>query len=143
MTLIAIFIGALLVLGIAAYALGNLNRKKQGNTPTEEDAPAPRTDMECCGQHAVCERDSLLAGVSRKIEYYDDDELDRFRGTPSDGYNDEEADAFREVLYTMQPDDVPGWVRSLQLRGVSLPDGVKDEIILIVDDLRAHPVPKS
>ena len=143
MTLIAIFIGALLVLGIAAYALGNLNRKKQGDTPTEEDAPAPCTDMECCGQHAVCERDSLLAGVSRKIEYYDDEELDRFRGTPSDGYNDEEADAFREVLYTMQPDDVPGWVRSLQLRGVSLPDGVKDEIILIVDDLRAHPVPKS
>ena len=43
----------------------------------------------------------------------------------------------------MRPDDVPGWVRSLQLRGVSLPDGVKDEIILIVDDLRAHPVPKS
>ena len=93
MTLIAIFIGALLVLGIAAYA--------------------------------------------------DDEELDRFRGTPSDGYNDEDADAFREVLYTMRPDDVPGWVRSLQLRGVSLPDGVKDEIILIVDDLRAHPVPKS
>ncbi len=143
MTLIAIFIGALLVLGIAAYALGNLNRKRQGDTPTEEDKPAPRTDMECCGQHAVCERDSLLAGVSRKIEYYDDEELDRFRGTPSDGYNDEDADAFREVLYTMRPDDVPGWVRSLQLRGVSLPDGVKDEIILIVDDLRAHPVPKS
>ena len=88
MTLIAIFIGALLVLGIAAYALGNLNRKKQGDTPTEEDAPAPRTDMECCGQHAVCERDSLLAGVSRKIEYYDDEELDRFRGTSSEGYND-------------------------------------------------------
>ena len=143
MTLIAIFIGALLVLGIAAYALGNLNRKKQGDTPTEEDAPAPRTAMESCGQPAVCERDSLLAGVSRKIEYYDDEELDRFRGTPSDGYKDEDADAFREVLYTMRPDDVPGWVRSLQLRGVSLPAGVKDEIILIVDDLRAHPVPKS
>ena len=33
-------------------------------------------DVECCGQHEVCERDSLLAAVSKKIEYYDDEELD-------------------------------------------------------------------
>ena len=25
-------------------------------------------DVECCGQHEVCERDSLLAAVSKKIE---------------------------------------------------------------------------
>ena len=33
-----------------------------------------------CGQHEICEKESLLAAVSKKVEYYDDEELDRFRG---------------------------------------------------------------
>ena len=142
-----ILIVSLIVLAVVAAVAGvirNRHLRKQVESGELEAMPETvQVDSECCGQHEVCEKESLLAAVSKKIEYYDDEELDRFRGTPSDGYNDEDADAFREVLYTMRPDDVPGWVRSLQLRGVSLPDGVKDEIILIVDDLRAHPVPKS
>ena len=35
-------------------------------------------DAECCGQHEVCEKESLLAAVSKKIEYYDDEELDKY-----------------------------------------------------------------
>ena len=140
MTLLLVICTTLLLTGIVLYAI--YRPRAQSRRP-QSTADTDRDKGECCGQHAVCERDSLLAAASREIIYYDDEELDRFRGTPSDGYNDEDADAFREVLYTMRPDDVPGWVRSLQLRGVSLPDSVKDEIILIVDDLRAHPVPKS
>ena len=34
--------------------------------------------------HETCEKDSLLAAVSKDIEYYDDEELDRFRGVASD-----------------------------------------------------------
>ena len=45
--------------------------------------------MECCGQHEVCEKDSLLAAVSKEIEYYNDEELDRYRGTASSDYTDE------------------------------------------------------
>ena len=40
-------------------------------------------DPECCGMHETCEKDSLLAAVSKEIEYYDDEELDRFRGVSS------------------------------------------------------------
>jgi len=43
----------------------------------------------------------------------------------------------REVLYTLREEEVPGWVRSLQLRDIALPDGLKDELLLIVGDLRA------
>lgn len=98
--------------------------------------PAPNRPDGCCGQHEVCEKESLLAAVSKEIEYYDDEELDAFRGRPSDGYDEEETDRFREVLYTMRTDEVAGWVRSLQLRGVAVPDGLKDEIILIVGERR-------
>jgi hypothetical protein len=72
-------------------------------------------DAECCGQHEICEKESLLAAVSKKIEYYDDEELDRFRGRPSNGYNEEEVEEFREIMYTCKEDEVAGWSRSLQL----------------------------
>lgn len=93
-------------------------------------------DMECCGQHETCEKDSLLAAVSRDIEYYNDEELDRFRGVASDEYEEEEVEEFREVLYTMKDTEVAGWVRSLQLRAVELPDAIKDEVFLVVGERR-------
>lgn len=36
----------------------------------------------------------------------------------------------------MKDDEVAGWARSLQLRGVELPDDVKDEVFLIVGERR-------
>ncbi len=103
-----------------------------GEDPTQVN-PA---DMECCGQHEVCEKDSLLAALSKNIEYYNDEELDRFRGKDGGDYTSEEADEFRDVLYTMRSDEVAGWVRSLQLRMIALPDEVKDEVFLIVGERR-------
>lgn len=94
-------------------------------------------DMECCGQHETCEKESLLAALSKEIEYYNDEELDRFRGLPADQYEEADVEEFREVLYTMREDEVAGWVRSLQLRAIELPDALKDEVFLIVGELRS------
>lgn len=131
-----ILIIGIVVLGVVSLLLGYLhNRKRERDgEPIEEETVIP--DNECCGQHEVCEKDSLLAGISKKIEYYNDEELDRFRGKTSDSYSQEEADEFREVLYTMQENEVAGWCRSLQLRGIELPDQLKDEVFLIVGEIR-------
>lgn len=51
----------------------------------------------------------MLAAVSKKIEYYDDEELDQFIGKEANAYTDEETNQFRDVLYTMQDIDVAGW----------------------------------
>ena len=93
-------------------------------------------DMECCGQHEVCEKESLLSAISKEIEYYNDEELDRFQGREGDEYSEEEVEEFREVLYTMKETEVAGWVRSLQLRAVELPNEVKDEVVMIVGERR-------
>lgn len=90
----------------------------------------------CCGQHEVCEKDSLLAAVSKEIEYYDDEELDRFATRESDSYTDAEIEEFDEVFSTLRSEDVAGWVRSLQLRGINLPDALKDDVILVVGERR-------
>ena len=42
----------------------------------------------------------------------------------------------RRILYTMREDEVAGWVRSLQLRQVELPDELKDEVFLIIGERR-------
>ena len=91
-------------------------------------------DFTCCGQHEVCEKTRFL--TLPEIEYYEDEELDRFRGRSSGDYTEEETEEFREVLLTMRPDEVTGWLQSLQLRGVELPDGVKDDVLMIVDEQR-------
>lgn len=123
--------------GLAAGYVYNLNiRRKIERGELKEAPPVVTVDGECCGQHAVCEKESLLAAVSKQIEYYDDEELDRFKGHPSDTYVSEEIDEFRDILYSMQETDVAGWVRSLQLRGVNLPDEIKDEVFLIVGERR-------
>lgn len=96
-------------------------------------------DMECCGQHEMCEKESLLAAVSKQIEYYDDEELDAYRGIQADAYTPEQIEQFRDVLYTMEETEVAGWVRSLMLRSVELPDELKDEVFLIVGERRMSP----
>ena len=104
-----------------------------------EPGPAPQVPDECCGQHEVCERDSLLAAVSEKIEYFDDEELDAYAGRPADAYTESETEIFRDVLLSLLPDDVAPWARSLQLRGIELPAPVREELLLIVGENRiAH-----
>lgn len=135
-----ILIIALLALAVFAALIGWIrNQKLQQQIERGEIEAMPQVtpvDMECCGQHEVCEKESLLAAVSKKIEYYDDEELDRYIGTPPDGYTPEQEDEFRDVFYTMREDDVAGWVRSLQLRGIALPNALKDEVFLIVGERR-------
>ena len=94
-------------------------------------------DSECCGQHEVCEKESLLAAVSNGIEYYDDEQLDAYIGTAPEHYTPEEEEQFRDILYTMRDEEVAGWVRSLQLRGIALPNALKDEVYLIIGERRS------
>lgn len=134
---------SILLIGIIAAAAHRIRARhfqkmvEQGKI-NEEDIPSTLNpvDMECCGQHEICEKDSLLAAVSKQIEYYNDEELDRFRGREGDEFTTEETEEFREVLYTMRSEEVAGWVRSLQLRQVNLPDEIKDEVFLIVGERR-------
>ncbi len=131
----------IILLGIFAAIAGYIrNRRLQRMLERGEITEIPEAkeidDSECCGQHEICEKESLLAAVSKQIEYYDDEELDRFKDVRSDEYKEEEVEEFREVLYTLQDTEVAGWLRSLQLRRINLPDTLKDEAFLIVGERR-------
>lgn len=126
-----IILGAIVAVG-AACLLYELYCRRSGKAAEVQ----PAADGECCGQHAVCERDSLLAAMSEKIEYFDDEELDAYAGRDAANYSESESEEFRSVLLTLLPDDVAPWARSLQLRGIELPADVRDELLLIVGENR-------
>lgn len=86
----------------------------------------------CCGRHLICEK-SLSPMPGDKIVYYEDEELDRFEGRADTDYSPEEIEEFREVMTTMLPSDLPGWVRSLQLRRIAIPVELRDELFLLLD----------
>ena len=131
---------ALFVFALCIGAIRNWWYQKKVDRGEIEELPSIQKiqDMECCGQHEVCEKESLLAAVSKQIEYYEDEHLDAYRGRNSDEYTEEEVEEFQEVLFTMRNDEVAGWIRSLQLRGVALPDELKDDVIMIVNERRSQ-----
>ena len=135
-----ILIISLVLLGAIALIAGIIRNKrlekKIEKGELDRMPEVKEVDAECCGQHEVCERDSLLAAVSKKIEYYDDEELDQFIGRPGNAYTEKETDMFRDVLYTTLDVEVAGWICSLQLRGIELPDDLKDEVFLIIGERR-------
>jgi hypothetical protein len=105
----------------------------------EAEADAAEIDSEvCCGMHITCEKDSLLADVSEQIDYFDDEELDRFAGRAADDYKPEEIEEFRDVLLTLIPEDIAPWARSIQLRGIQLPTEVREELLMIVAEARKN-----
>lgn len=125
---------------IVALTLSNYLQRRKGNTKPRKATP-PSIDLGgsgCCGAHEVCERDSLIAAFEDKPEYFDDEELDRFAHREADAYNDNEADEFREVFYSVLDEEKPRWIRSLCMREISLPDQLKDEVLMIVNELRTQ-----
>ena len=134
MIVVILILLAIICLGVVAAIL-----QKSYNWKIEEkkEQSASIQSLDgCCGAHEICEKESLLAAVSKNIEYYDDEELDRFKGYSSNSYSSGEVQEFADVLYTLRSEEVAGWVRSLQLREIVLPDQLKDEIVMIVGERR-------
>lgn len=133
MTAALIILASIVIVGALCLLYELYARRHGADAPLAPDAPE-----ECCGQHAVCERDSLLAGLEQEVVYFDDEELDRYAGRSADTYTAEEADEFRDVLLTLLPDDVAPWARSIQMRGIELPPAVRDELLMIVGENRIN-----
>ena len=77
------------LLGIAILIIFEVRARKEKNNNTElQNDAAQATDVAteqrseddgCCGEHLVCERETLLQ-TNAEIIYYDDEELDALVG---------------------------------------------------------------
>ena len=95
---IAIYSTIFLIALVSLSLIGRIIRKKSGDdtlpssvevvTPEPEHNADENDDEECCGEHEVCEKGKIKRALRTDIEYFDDEELDTYRGTASDEYED-------------------------------------------------------
>ena len=130
MIIIIILVILLILLVGVAFFVRRINKQ------TPEQPPVEIAD-DCCGSHAVCERDSLLSQTDQII-YFDDEELDTLRGIPCEEFTNEQTAMLENVFYTLREQDVAGWIRSIQLRNIDLPQDLRDQALLIVAERREH-----
>lgn len=93
--------------------------------------PEPTNCATCDGVNAKCEQECMMEAAVKDVVYFDDEELDVYRGRPSDEYSDKEAEDFADVMYSMRQDEVKEWNRSLIMRGINMPDQIKDEFVAL------------
>lgn len=108
---------------LATVALFTFISKRKNNTPEEIVAP----EEGCCGAHAICEKG--LKKIEKQIDYFDDEELDQFKGIPADAYTDTQIDIFREILYTLDKKEISDWFVSLEQRDINLPEILRQEAL--------------
>ena len=128
-----ILIGILAIVGMGVIVGASTLISRHNSTEPDVVAPAAGDCATCSGINDDCEQTCMMEAATKEVEYYDDEELDRFKGKESGEYTDDEAEEFSEVLYTMRPDEAKGWSRSLILRGINVPNQIKDDLITMIE----------
>ena len=55
-------------------------------------------------------------------------------GTDAAAYTSQQVEQFREVLTTLADGEAPEWLRSLRRRNIALPEALRDETMMLVED---------
>lgn len=124
-----ILVIALIVLGIVVAVVAKFSSG-------EDDALVVTAEGDCAscsGDNTRCMHDCMMEAAVRDVVYYDDEELDAYAGRPEDRYTEAEVDRFRDVLLTMRPEEVAGWSVSLSRRGITPPEEIRDEMLLMME----------
>lgn len=128
-----VLIGIILAFGFLVALVTWLSNKFSGKNkesePEEEDNFQIPTG--CCGAHEVCNFEEMLQNPN-EIIYFEDEDLDRFKGIPANGYNDTQIDEFRDVLYTLKDDEIRIWLLSIERRQIQLPSILRQEALMMV-----------
>lgn len=119
---------SLVILGLFCALLGLISRHRGESQAVVIGKGDCAT---CTADDPSCEQLCMMKAATEPVEYFDDEELDAYKGRPADTYSSDETAQFAEVLETLRPDEVKAWNRSLILRGINMPDGIKDEYIML------------
>jgi len=146
-----ILLTVLVVTGAILWLLDRLFPRRTPDEAPSDDAPADDAPAEaqscetsgnsgctddCCAIHEICPSQEILKASMEPVTYYDDQELDAYRGRAADGYSDDELEQWRDILYTLQPSDLMGWQQSVKRRGIVMPAVIRDEFVQLVADSR-------
>ena len=119
----------MVVIGVILYIHERLTRPSDESQEIVEPPVQDACSDDCCGTHDVCPSEMMLKHINDPVEYFDDEELDAFKGRGSTDYSDDELEQWRDVLYTLKHDELMVWERSIKKRGIQLPEVIKEELI--------------
>lgn len=117
--------------GVVAYVVLGLRKRLHGNAGVTGGKDCGGSDG--CGVSCLCGDKAMELQMSDKIVYYEDEELDAYKGIAADVYTGSQTEEFSEVLMTLKPDEISGWLHSLRLRGINLPEQLKDEAVMMME----------
>ncbi|MCH4896089.1 hypothetical protein E0494_05165 [Marinilabiliaceae bacterium JC040] len=117
-------LAALVILFTLIHSKIQTKNAKEGEEIVEDYKDV---SSDCCGAHQICELD--MRKLKKTIVYFDDEELDAYKNKRENEYSEKEVDEFRDVLYTLQPQEVREWVNSLEIREINIPEVLKQETI--------------
>lgn len=116
-----------LIVITAIFAALKLKKGKREEVAIPKPQEEPRQiSSDCCGAHEICEFDES-AFNEELIVYFNDEELDELRNIREDELTAAQIDDLREVLYTMQTNEINSWIVSLGRRHIHLPEILKQE----------------
>ena len=125
---VLIIVGFGLLVALGTWIRNLISGKNGQEEPEEEDSfQIPNA---CCGAHEVCDFEEMLQNPN-EIIYFEDEDLDRFRGVAANAYNDVQIDEFRDVLYTLKEDEIKMWLLSIERRQIQLPVILRQEALMM------------
>ena len=130
---------AMVAVGVVLYLLDLRSRKNEPQDAAPEAPKVADCDADCCSSHEVCPSEMILEGCNAEIVYFDDEELDAFKGRAADAYTPEEEEQFRDVLYTLLPADLLPWEQSMKKRGIILPSAIRNEFVMLYAEQQNKP----
>lgn len=134
-----IILASLAVVGGVLYLHHRLTSSSDFADEEESRDAVVTDDSGCCGAHLVCEKIISRSAADEQALYYDDEELDAYKGRSAESYDQAEIEQFRDVLLTLSPAEVADWNRSIQKRGIELPLLVRDELLMVLAEARQNP----
>lgn len=136
MTPALILLALLAAVGLPLYLLDRRSRKRRGipDDVTEVVIPTEGCTDDCCTSNAVCPSEKLLEHSMEPAVYFDDEELDDFKGRDATGYTAGEEEQWRDVLYTLPHHELLQWERSIKKRGLVMPAAIHDELIMLYNE---------
>lgn len=103
---------------------------------SDEETVVPATAEACntcAAEGSGCYAERMIRHAAN-VEplYFEDEELDAYKGTPADGYTSAQQEEFAEVLHTLRQEEVADWLHALSRRGIDLPTSLRDEAIMLM-----------
>ncbi len=108
--------------------------REHNETPVEKHQENTTEACQTCAADGIgCYAERILRHAARPAPlYFDDEELDQYKGVAENDYTHAQTEEFADVLHTLNTEEISDWLHSLSQRGIALPQNVRDEAILLL-----------